>query len=209
MSSVPVPVATAEPQLNHAGEEVKVDVESGATPAPIPLLLDEFEDNTRVPSLTLPRIFWFFLTKFGIFAWGGPVAQIALIKDQLIIKDQWISLSRFNRVFAVYQILPGPEAAELCMFFGCLAGGRLGGIVAGLGFILPGFALMLAASYVYIVVGFGNVYVDASFRALQPVVAAMVSWDKLSVFFGVLNNSSNWSDIPCHAQNSRACFYQS
>lgn len=132
-------------------------------------------DNSNVPQQSVLRIFWFFLVEFGIFAWGGPVAQIALIKDRLVLKDKWITLARFNRVFAVYQILPGPEAAELCMFFGCLAGGRLGGIAAGLGFILPGFILMLAASYVYIVVGFGNVYFDASFRALQPMVAAMVS----------------------------------
>jgi len=135
---------------------------------------NEYEDNSRVPRLSLPRIFWLFFVKFGLFAWGGPVAQIALIKEQLVTRDQWITLPRFNRVFAVYQILPGPEAAELCMFFGCLSGGRLGGVVAGIGFILPGFVLMLVASYVYVVVGFGNTYFDASFRALQPLVAAMV-----------------------------------
>jgi chromate transport protein ChrA len=132
-------------------------------------------DNSCVPQLSAPRLFWFFLTNFGIFAWGGPVAQIALIKDRLVIRDKWISLPRFNRVFAVYQIVPGPEAAELCMFFGCLAGGRWGGLAAGLGFILPGFLLMLLASYLYVVVGLGNLYVDASFRALQPMVAAMVA----------------------------------
>ena len=137
-------------------------------------LSNEYEDNSRVPRLSLPRIFWLFFVKFGLFAWGGPVAQIALIKEQLVTRDQWITLPRFNRVFAVYQILPGPEAAELCMFFGCLSGGRLGGVVAGIGFILPGFVLMLVASYVYVVVGFGNTYFDASFRALQPLVAAMV-----------------------------------
>ena len=136
----------------------------------------QYEDNSNVPKLSIYQIFWLFLTKFGIFAWGGPVAQIAIIKDHLVMKEEWITLPRFNRVFAVYQILPGPEAAELCMFFGCLAGGRIGGIAAGLGFILPGFLLTLLASYLYIVFGLGNIYVDASFRALQPMVAAMVSY---------------------------------
>lgn len=173
------------PTSNDDGIQEKVtptpDVESG-----LPTLVDpsqdieqdsqlQFEDNSNVPSLSLPRIFWIFLVRFGLFAWGGPVAQIALLKEQLVIKEKWITVARFNRVFAVYQILPGPEAAELCMFFGCLAGGRTGGIAAGLGFILPGFVLMLLASYLYVVVGFGNVYFDASFRALQPMVAAMVS----------------------------------
>jgi chromate transport protein ChrA len=50
-----------------------------------------------------------------------------------------------------------------------------GGLAAGLGFVLPGFVLMLAASYIYVVVGFGNTYFDASFRALQPMVTAMVN----------------------------------
>ena len=135
---------------------------------------DEFQDNSQVPKYSPIKLFWFFLWRFGFFAWGGPVAQIALIKEQLVIKKKWITVARFNRAFAVYQILPGPEAAELCMFFGCLSGGRLGGIAAGIGFILPGFVLMLVASYVYLLVGFENQYVNASFRALQPLVAAMV-----------------------------------
>jgi chromate transport protein ChrA len=85
-----------------------------------------------------------------------------------------MTMAHFNRVFAVYQILPGPGAAELCMFFGCLAGGRWGGLAAGLGFILPGFVLMIAPSYIHVVVGFGNIYFDAAFRALQLMVVAMV-----------------------------------
>jgi chromate transport protein ChrA len=136
--------------------------------------IDEFQDNSQVPRLSPLRLFWFFFSRFGLFAWGGPVAQIALIKEQLVIKHKWITIARFNRAFAVYQILPGPEAAELCMFFGCLSGGRLGGIMAGLGFVLPGFLLMMGASYIYVLVGFENIYVNASFRALQPLVAAMV-----------------------------------
>lgn len=136
------------------------------------------EDNeltySNAPKLSLLRLFWYFFYNFGLFAWGGPVAQIALIKEQIVVKEEWITLARFQRVFAVYQILPGPEAAELCMFFGCLSAGRMGGIVAGLGFILPGFILMLAASYLYTLAGLENKYFNASFRALQPIVTAMV-----------------------------------
>ncbi|EEU33636.1 uncharacterized protein NECHADRAFT_89295 [Fusarium vanettenii 77-13-4] len=121
-----------------------------------------FEDNSSVPKLSYPKLFWFFFYNFGLFAWGGPVAQIALIKERLVIQDKWITLPRFQRVFSVYQILPGPEAAELC------------GIVAGMAFILPGFALMLLASYLYSLAGFENKYFNASFRAMQPIVAAMI-----------------------------------
>ena len=131
-------------------------------------------DNSNVPHLSLPRLFWFFFYNFGLFAWGGPVAQIVLLKDRLVIQEKWITLERFQRVFSVYQILPGPEAVELCMFFGCLSAGKIGGIVAGVAFTLPGFVLMLLASYVYSLAGFDNKYFNASFRSLQPIVAAMV-----------------------------------
>ncbi len=135
---------------------------------------DGFQDNSRVPKMALPALFWFFFYNFGLFAWGGPVAQIALIKERLVIQDQWITIERFQRVFSVYQILPGPEAAELCMFFGCLSAGRIGGIIAGIAFTMPGFVLMLLASYLYSLAGFENKYFNASFRGLQPIVAAMV-----------------------------------
>ena len=131
-------------------------------------------DNSNVPRLSYPKLFWFFFYNFGLFAWGGPVAQIALIKERLVIQDKWITLPRFQRAFSVYQILPGPEAAELCMFFGCLSAGRVGGCIAGIAFMLPGFVLMLLASYLYSLAGFENKYFNASFRALQPIVAAMV-----------------------------------
>uniref|UniRef100_A0A0D2YDK5 Chromate transport protein n=1 Tax=Fusarium oxysporum (strain Fo5176) TaxID=660025 RepID=A0A0D2YDK5_FUSOF len=94
------------------------------------------ENNSNVPKLSYPKLFWFFFYNFGLFAWGGPVAQIALIKERLVVQDKWITLPRFQRVFSVYQILPGPEAAELS--------------------------------------GFENKYFNASFRALQPIVAAMI-----------------------------------
>lgn len=133
------------------------------------------EDNSNVPRLPLLKLFWFFLRNFGLFAWGGPVAQIALIKEKLVVEGKWITLARFQRVFSVYQVLPGPEATELCMFFGCLSAGKLGGLVAGVAFVLPGLILMIIASYLYSLAGMENKYFNASFRAVQPVVAAMVS----------------------------------
>lgn len=179
--ALPIESNTRAPSNYKVEEKISSttpDVEAGvpSLPESVDLPPEQFADNSNVPKLSVLQIFWLFLTKFGLFAWGGPVAQIALIKDILVIQQKWITLARFVRVFAVYQILPGPEAAELCMFFGCLAGGRIGGIAAGLGFILPGFLLTLLASYLYIVLGLGNIYVEASFRALQPMVAAMVSY---------------------------------
>ena len=105
-------------------------------------------DAPGPPRLTLAALFLKFL-RFGFLAFGGPVAQIAMIRRALVDEERWISSSRFNRLLAVMQALPGPEAHELCVHMGMMARGRIGGLLAGLGFMLPGFVLMLAAAWLY------------------------------------------------------------
>jgi len=107
-------------------------------------------------------------------AWGGPVAQIAMIRQELVDEERWISNERFNRVLAVYQILPGPEAHELCVYFGMLSRGRIGGLLAGLGFMLPGFVLMFLLSWVYVAYGITNILLAGLFYGFQPAVAALI-----------------------------------
>src|SRR5215212_11765047 len=97
---------------------------------------------------SLLKLFLRFL-KFGSLAWGGPVAQIAMIRQELVTEEKWVTPQHFNRVFAMYQVLPGPEAHELCVYFGMLSRGRIGGMLAGLGFMLPGFILMFTLSWGY------------------------------------------------------------
>ncbi|MDQ3265560.1 MAG: chromate efflux transporter [Myxococcota bacterium] len=125
------------------------------------------------PREPLARLFLRFLA-FGAMAWGGPVAQIAMLKAQLVEKERWISPARFHRALAVYQVLPGPEATELCVYFGMLSRGRLGGLLAGLGFTLPGLALMLVLSWAYVRFGTGHPWVQAAFLGIQAGVAALI-----------------------------------
>lgn len=86
---------------------------------------------------------------FGALAFGGPIAQIAMVRQALVDEAGWIDSARFNRLLAVMQALPGPEAHELCVHLGTIARGRLGGLLAGLGFMLPGFLLMMACGWAY------------------------------------------------------------
>lgn len=119
------------------------------------------------------RLFLRFL-RFGLLAWGGPVAQIAMIRQELVEEEKWLPSERFNRVLAVYQALPGPEAHELCVYFGMLKGGRLGGLLAGLGFMLPGFGLMLALSWGYARFGLAFPLFATLFTGCQAAVAALI-----------------------------------
>ncbi len=88
-----------------------------------------------------------------------------MIKQELVEEERWISREQFNRVLAVYQVLPGPEAHELCVYFGMLARGRVGAVLAGLGFMLPGFVLMLLLSWMYVRFGLASPLIAAIFLA--------------------------------------------
>lgn len=116
-------------------------------------------------------IFLTFL-RFGCLAWGGPVAQINMIREELVEKEGWISADKFKRVLAVYQALPGPEAHELCVYFGMVRKGRLGGFLAGLGFMLPGFLLILLLSWAY--TKLGAAVLLPIFAGVAPAVAALI-----------------------------------
>ncbi len=125
------------------------------------------------PRLSLLQLSWRFL-RFGFFAFGGPVAQIAMVKQALVEEERWISPERFNRLLAVMQILPGPEAHELCVHLGMVARGRMGGLLAGLGFMLPGFALMLGAAWLYKDWIVGNPAMISIFLGVQIAVLAII-----------------------------------
>ncbi|HEX5610497.1 MAG TPA: chromate efflux transporter [Solirubrobacterales bacterium] len=121
----------------------------------------------------MAEIFVRFL-KFGCLAWGGPAAQIAMIKRECVDEEGWVDETSFKKTLAVYQVLPGPEAHELCVYFGRLQGGKLGGFLAGLGFMLPGFILMLGLSILYVEANLAG-HLDSLFYGLTAAVGALVA----------------------------------
>ncbi len=120
-----------------------------------------------------PAIFWRFL-KFGALAWGGPAAQIAMLKRECVDEEKWVSDETFRKTLAVYQVLPGPEAHELCVYFGRTRAGKLGGFAAGIGFMLPGLVLMLALSALYVETDLAA-DLDTLFYGLNAAVGALVA----------------------------------
>lgn len=127
----------------------------------------------RPPELSHWGLFVRFL-KFGVMAFGGPVAQIAMIRSELVDEEKWIGSDSFNKLLAVMQVLPGPEAHELCVHLGIRAKGRIGGLLAGLGFMLPGFILMLGLAWLYTRLRIEGTVLGALFLGVQAAVLAIV-----------------------------------
>jgi chromate transporter len=131
------------------------------------------EPPAQPPSLSYASLFFRFL-RFGALAFGGPVAQIAMIRRELVDDERWIGSAAFNRLLAVMQVLPGPEAHELCVHLGIRARGRLGGLLAGLGFMLPGFILMLGLGWAYTRLPLNGTITGAMFLGAQAAVLAII-----------------------------------
>ncbi len=146
------------------------------------------------------KIFITFL-KFGFLAFGGPVSQINMIREKLVRVEKWVDQKRFNRALSLYQVLPGPEAHEMCVYLGMVKAGRLGGFLAGLGFMLPGFTFIMILAYLYSLLG--PVVLLPLFVGAKPAVAALIvkASHKISehilinkklILIGVLSSALTW-----------------
>jgi chromate transporter len=140
---------------------------------PAPLASDDPPAVLPGPAGDTPLSIFLRFLRFGVLAWGGPAAQIAMIKRECVDEEGWVSEETFKKTLAVYQVLPGPEAHELCVYFGRMRGGKLGGFLAGLGFMLPGFVLMFALSIVYVEANLAG-RLDELFYGLSAAVGAVV-----------------------------------
>ena len=98
-----------------------------------------------------------------------------MIKRELVEEEQWLEPSRFNRLLAIYQVLPGPEAHELCVHLGMLKRGRLGGFLAGLGFMLPGLLLIMVLAWAYQRLDMRQPLVVAALLGVQVAVVALIA----------------------------------
>jgi chromate transporter len=111
--------------------------------------------------------------RVAIYSFGGPAGQMAVMHNILVEEKRWISEKRFLHALNYTMLLPGPEAQQLATYIGWLLHGIRGGLVAGILFILPGFASILILSYLY--AGFQDVQiVQALFFGLKPAVMAIV-----------------------------------
>ena len=135
----------------------------GLLPPP-PLLL------TGAVSLCEATRVW---ARIGLLSFGGPAGQIAVMHRELVETRRWISDARFLHALNYCMLLPGPEATQLAIYIGWLLHRSLGGLIAGVLFVLPGFATILALSIVYAL--YGQVpWVLAAFFGLKAAVLAVV-----------------------------------
>ena len=112
--------------------------------------------------------------RIGLLSFGGPAGQIALMHRELVETRSWLDEARFLHALNFCMLLPGPEAMQLATYAGWLMRGVGGGLLAGLLFILPGFAVIMALSAVYFHYGDMPLVAGVLFGLKAAVLAIVV-----------------------------------
>ena len=86
----------------------------------------------------------------GITGFGGPPAHIALLRRLCVERRGWIGGQELEDAIAACNLLPGPASTQLAIFCAWRVRGRLGGLVGGLAFVLPGLIAILALSALFL-----------------------------------------------------------
>ncbi|MDF1609687.1 chromate efflux transporter [Hoeflea sp. YIM 152468] len=119
---------------------------------------------------TLFRVFG----RIGLLSFGGPAGQIALMHRELVEEQGWLDEPQFLHALNFCMLLPGPEAMQLATYSGWLMRGVGGGLLAGLLFVLPGFAVIIALSAIYFYHGDLTVVAGILFGLKAAVLAIVV-----------------------------------
>ncbi|MGP0110655.1 MAG: chromate transporter, partial [Acidimicrobiales bacterium] len=107
---------------------------------------DESPGRAEVSLWTIARE-W---TRLGCIGFGGPPAHIHLLRRLCVEDRRWIGAVEFEDGMAATNLLPGPASTQLAIYCAWRVRGAVGAILGGICFIVPGLALVLLASAVFL-----------------------------------------------------------
>lgn len=112
--------------------------------------------------------------RLGVTSFGGPAAHVAMMEEEFVHRRQWLTREKFLDLIALTNLIPGPNSTELAIHIGYQRAGWRGFWIAGLGFILPAFFIVLTVAYFY--VHFGSLPEVGHFLAgVKVVVLAIIA----------------------------------
>jgi chromate transporter len=119
--------------------------------------------------------------RIGCIGFGGPPAHIRLLRQLCVERRGWLDAREFEDAIAVCNLLPGPASTQLAIFCAWRLRGRLGALIGGAAFIVPGLIVILALAVLFVsgspplwVLGAG-----AGAGAAVPAVAVNAGWSLL------------------------------
>ena len=136
-------------------------------------LSSEREPAPKPPSYSLWQLVRYMLA-LGTWGFGGPVALVGYMYRDLVEKRHWISESDYKEGMALSQLMPGPLAAQLAIYLGYVHYRIRGATLAGLAFVLPSFAMVVAIGTFYTRYG-GIGWMQAVFYGVGAAVIGIIA----------------------------------
>ena len=130
-------------------------------------------ETKTMTSYSLWQLTRYFL-RLGTLGFGGPVALVGFMHRDLVEERGWISEADYKEGLALAQIAPGPLAAQLAIYLGYVHHRILGATVAGLAFVLPSFAMVVALGMSYVSYG-GLPWMQAVFYGVGAAVLGIMA----------------------------------
>jgi len=125
------------------------------------------------PGARLREVIGLFL-KLGTIAFGGPAAHIALMRDEVVRRRRWIDEQQFLDLLGAANLIPGPNSTELAIHLGFVRAGWRGLLAAGICFIVPAMAIVMALAWAY--VEYGSLpEAQWLLYGVKPVIVAVVA----------------------------------
>ena len=118
------------------------------------------------------RLFWEFL-KIGLFSVGGGMATLPFLYD-LSEKTGWFTAAQVADMLAVSESTPGPIGINMATHTGYTVAGIPGALLASVGLILPGLALVLLITAALEKFRKSRT-VEGAFYALRPASVALIT----------------------------------
>jgi chromate transporter len=129
--------------------------------------------------------------QIGLASFGGPAGQIATMHKVLVEQRRWVDEGTYLLALNFCTLLPGPEATQLATYVGWRLHGIKGGLAAGLLFVLPGAAVMLALSALYATSG--NIpTIAAIFFGIKAAILAVVVEALFRIASRSLRDGAEW-----------------
>jgi chromate transporter len=88
--------------------------------------------------------------RIGCIGFGGPPAHIALLRELCVQRKRWLEAHDFEDAIAACNLLPGPASTQLAIYCAWRLRGRLGALVGGAAFVVPGLVVILALASLFL-----------------------------------------------------------
>ena len=124
---------------------------------------------------TSPVSLWTVLREWGrigCIGFGGPPTHIALLRQLCVRRRNWLAEREFEDAIAACNLLPGPASTQLAIFCAWRVRGRLGALLGGVAFIVPGLIVILALAALFLT-GTPPVWVRGAGAGAGAAVAAV------------------------------------